>query len=242
MDISESLNIWRRRSILTTALLAMALAGAAAAVTGLPRTYQADSTVIMLASRSAARLNGGNPYLSFSPSLTLTADALSRGLMAQGTVQQMAARGFSDPYTVALAPYTTTTTGSILLVSVTGSSRLSVERTLTAVTDEIGTTLARLQSNVSARNKIRALTLAFSSRATLSISQTARPLVAIILPGFLLALAIPLIVDGWIARRRIRKRAAHPEGSAHPKGSAHPEGSAGPGDQPANSRVHRVDA
>jgi hypothetical protein len=236
MDISESLNIWRRRSILTTALLAMALAGAAAAVTGLPRTYQADSTVIMLASRSAARLNGGNPYLSFSPSLTLTADALSRGLMAQGTMQQMAARGFSDPYTVALAPYTTTTTGSILLVSVTGSARQSVERTLTAVTDEIGTTLARLQSNVSPSNKIRALTLAFSSRATLSISQTARPLVAIILPGFLLALAIPLIVDGWIARRRIRKRAAYPEGSAHP------EGSAGPGDQPANSRVHRVDA
>jgi hypothetical protein len=192
--------------------------------------------VIMLASRSAARLNGGNPYLSFSPSLTLTADALSRGLMAQGTVQQMAAKGFSDPYTVALAPYTTTTTGSILLVSVTGGSRQSVERTLAAVTDEIGTTLARLQSNVSARNKIRALTLAFSSRATLSISQTARPLVAIIVPGLLLALAIPLIVDGWIARRRIRKRAAHPGASAHP------EGSAGPGDQPANSRVHRVDA
>src|SRR6266851_4200547 len=122
MYLSESFRIWRKRRYLTAALLVLALAGSGAALSTLPRTYQANSSVILLASRAAASPYGGNPYLSFSPSLTLAADAVSRELMGPGTVLSLAARGFSASYTVALAPYTTTTTGSVLLVTVAGES------------------------------------------------------------------------------------------------------------------------
>ena len=205
MNLGENLRIWRRRWILTLLLLILAVAGSTAAVMRVPRVYTADSSLILLASRSAARLNGGNPYLSFSPSLTLTASALSEELMAQGTINNLAFRGFGVPYTVALAPYTTTTTGSVLLVTVTGHGKAAVEHTLTGVTDEIQLKLAQLQSSVIPRNKIRAGTLSFSPTATVSVSQTARVLVVIIAPVLLLAFGIPVLVDGRASRRRIRR-------------------------------------
>jgi hypothetical protein len=208
MDLREAFRIWRRRRILTAALLAAALAGAAAAVMGLPRVYQSNSSVVLLASSSSARLNGGNPYLSFSPSLTLTADAVSRELMAPGTVQSLVASGFTASYTVALAPFTTSTTGSVLLVTVSGRGKTAVEGTLTGVTREIGAKLAQLQRKLAPGNRIRAVTLSFAPEATLSISQTARSLVIVIAPGLALALAIPVMVDGQITRRRIRAGAA----------------------------------
>jgi hypothetical protein len=205
MDLSETIRIWRRRWILTLVLLTLALAGTVAALRAIPRSYAADSSVVLLASPSDARQNGSNPYLSFSPSLTLTADAVSRELIAPVTVSDLAAMGYGDVYTVALPPYTTTTTGSVLLVAVTGNDKAAVEHTLQGVTHEISVKLAQLQRGVTSRRQIRAATLSASPQATLSIGQTARPLVAVITPMLLLALGIPVIADGWKARRRIRK-------------------------------------
>jgi hypothetical protein len=216
MDLGESFRIWRRRRILTIAMLILALAGSATALTGLPRAYQSDSSVILLASRSAAKLNGGNPYLSFSPSLTLTADALSRQLMAPATARDLAARGFVGAYTVALAPDTTATTGSVLLISVTSNSSSVAVRTLQAVTSEISVKLSQLQSGVAARNQIRAAALSYTPQATLSSSQTARPLVAVTVLGLLAALGIPIAVDGLLARRRIRNAAMIPDPAEGP--------------------------
>jgi hypothetical protein len=205
MDLGETIHIWRKRWILTLTLLVLASAGAVAAVIGLPRTYSADSSLVLLASRSAARQNGGNPYLSFSPSLTLTADALSRELMAPTTINALAAQGFKDVYTVALAPYTTTTTGSVLLITTAGHNQATVELTLHKVINEIGVKLTELQGSVGARHRIRVVPLSLSPQATLSIGQTARPLVGAVAPLLLLALGIPIAVDGWAARRRTRR-------------------------------------
>jgi hypothetical protein len=133
--------------------------------------------MVLLASRSAAKQNGSNPYLSFSPSLTLTADALSREIMSPGIIQHLRGKGFNGKYTVALAPYTTTTTGSVLLITVTGPRKPDVEQTLHAVTSEISAELLHLQvqSGVKPGNRIRTGTLAYTPSAALSISQTARP-------------------------------------------------------------------
>ena len=211
MDLGESARIWRRRRILTIAMLILALAGSAAAMTRLPKVYRSDSSVILLASRSAAKLNGGNPFLSFSPSLTLTADALSRELMAPATARDLAARGFLGAYTVALAPDTTATTGSVLLISVTSSSISVAERTLTAVTGEINVKLAQLQGTVPVRNQIHAAALSYTPQAALSSSQTARPLVAITVLGLLVALGTPIAVDSAVARRRAAHAAMVPD-------------------------------
>ncbi len=112
MNLGELLHIWRRRSILTAVLFIAALAGTVTTLTGLPRTYESDSSVVLLASRSAAKLTGGNPYMSFSTSLTLTGDVLSGELMAPRTVTELAANGYTNAYTVTLAPSSTATTGS----------------------------------------------------------------------------------------------------------------------------------
>ena len=120
--------------------------------------------MVLLASRSAAKVNGGNPYLSFSPSLTLTADVLSTEMAAPGAIADLAAKGVRDAYTVALAPNTTTTTGSVLLVTVTGNNRDAVERALGAVTGEVGSVLSRQQAGVPRRNRITAETISFSPR------------------------------------------------------------------------------
>lgn len=205
--MSGSRNIWRRHWILTAVLVILASAGTAEAAARLPRAYQSESSIVLLASRSAARLNGGNPYLSFNPSLTLAADVLSRALMAPGTAKGLAARGFPSPYTVALATDTTTTTGSVLQVTVTGTSRTTVERTLTGVTAEVGVKLAQLQSKVKPYGRIRTTTISFMPRPGLSASSTARPLVSVAALALLLVLGIPVLIDGQITRRRLRKSA-----------------------------------
>jgi hypothetical protein len=212
MNLSESSHIWRRHWKMTVTLVVLASTGAVAAVTMLPRSYQSDSSVVLLASRSAARLNGGNPYLSFSPSLTLTADALSLEMMAPGTAKDLAARGFPGSYAVALSPgENTVTTGSVLDVTVIDSSQAAAEDTLRAVTDQISVELTQMQGGIRPGDRIRAATLSFSPQAALSVSQTARPLVAVIALGLLLAFGIPIVVDGRITRRRIQAGALLPD-------------------------------
>jgi len=214
MDLRQAVRIWRARWILTSVLLILAMVGAAAAAAKTPRFYQSASSVVLLASRVASRQNGGNPFLSFSPSLTLTADAVSRALMAPGTVRQLAAQGFTASYTVALPPFTTSTTGSVLLVTVTGTDAAGVQRTLQAVTAQIGPQLAQLQTGVPARGQVRADTLSFTPQATLSISQTARPLVVADALLLVICLGTPIVVDGLASRRQLRDRSALPDYSA----------------------------
>jgi hypothetical protein len=232
MDFNKSLHIWRRWWIVTIMLLLLALVGISAMLTGM-RTYQSSSSVVLLASRSAARPNGGNPYLSFSPSLTLTADAVSREVMAPGTLQELTAQGFLPSYTVALAPYTTNTTGSVLLVTVTGKDMIAVERTLHAVTSEVSAKLLQLQSQnrVKPHDRVRAATLSYTPQATLSVSQTARPVVAAAALGLLLALGFPVVADGAFARRRLRRKAA-----VLPRNGPDPAGPLAPG-QPEPDRL-----
>jgi hypothetical protein len=214
MDLRQAVHIWRARWLLTSVLLILALVGAVGAGAKVPRYYQSASSVVLLASPAASTQNGGNPFLSFSPSLTLTADAVSRELMSPETVGQLAAQGFTAPYTVALPSYTTSTTGSVLQVTVTGSDAAGVQRTLQAVTARIGSQLAQLQQGVPARGQVRADTLSLTPQATLSFSQTARPLVVVGLLLLVLSLGTPIVVDGLVARRQLRDRPTLPDYSA----------------------------
>jgi hypothetical protein len=205
MDLRESLHIWRRRWILTVTLLLLASVGVAAAAKSL-RTYQAESQVVLLASRSVSRLNGGNPYLSFNGSLTLTADALSRAVTAPTVTQDLAARGYVSSYTVALATYTTTTTGSVLVVTVTGRHKLGVEGTLRAVTKEVSAQLANLQRGIPPRNQVHAATLSYWPQAGLSVGQTAHSVLPLVALALLVAFGLPVIIDGWVLRLRMRRQ------------------------------------
>ncbi len=219
MSVSRFSQIWERRWILGTAALAVAGAAIIAALVVLPRTYQAGSSVMMLAPRSAARMTGGNPYLSFSPSLTLTASAVGDEVMAPGTAQRLAARGSRAAYSVTLAPYTTDTTGSVLLITVTGSSQASVRTTLRAVTAQVATALAVLQHGVAQRSRVRAVTLSYAAAPSLNVSQTGRSMILFIVPVILAALAVPVLADAFLLRRSARRRSVRAGHAPHPADS-----------------------
>ena len=216
MDLKQAVRIWRARWIFTSVLVILAVVGAAEAAAKMPRYYQSASSVVLLASHAASKQNGGNPFLSFGPSLTLTADAVSRELTAPATVSRLAARGFTASYTVAVPPVSTFTTGSVLLVTVAGTEAAGVQHTLQAVTAQISTQLAQMQRNVPAPSRVRADTLSFAPQATLSISQTARPLVIVGALLLVICLGTPIVVDGLITRRRLRDRPMLPDSPALP--------------------------
>jgi hypothetical protein len=207
---TNSLRTGRGRWILTGGLLLLTLVGVVVALVKLPPSYQSESSVVLLASPAASRPNGDNPYLSFSPSLTLTADVVSREMMAPSTVDNLVSRGFPDSYSVALATYTTSTTGSVLLVTVSGTDKAAVELTLHGVTDEISTILAKLQAGSRPNDRIQADTLSMSSEAVLSLNQLARLLAVLIGVGLLASFGVPWIVEAQIAGRRIQRDAWTP--------------------------------
>jgi hypothetical protein len=192
-------------------MLALTLLGAVAVGEKLPPVYQSSSSVVLLASRTASKPNGQNPYLSFSPSLTLAADVLSRELVAPATVRYLAFRGYGDPYTVALPTETTQTTGSVLQVTVTGGDRASVQHTLHGVTSEISSRLARMQSGVHRAGRIRVLTLSITPQPGVSMSHTARTVALVAGLGLMLSLGLPWLVDAQVTRQVRRAQQPLPE-------------------------------
>ena len=201
MDFGEVIRIWRRRAVLTGALAFLALLAGVGALMWFPGTYQAQASVVLLASKSAAQLTGGNPYLSFTPSLSLAADVVSRALLAPRTAQQLASEGFTDSYTVGPPAYATTTTGSVLVITVTGHDQAAVENNLHAVIGQVRKVLVQIQAGMPKRDRITDVTLSTSPDAKLAASETLRPAVLTVVAALLLALSLPVVIDG-LARRR----------------------------------------
>jgi hypothetical protein len=212
MRFDEVIKVWRRRAVLTAGLVLLALASFAAALALFPATYQSQASVVLLASQAASRQAGGNPYLGFTPALSLTADVVSRTLMGPGTVRQLASEGYTDSYTVTEPTYATTATGSVLLIAVTGTDPASVEQTLHGVIGELDFTLAQMQRNIWPRHRITVSTLAASPQASLQASATVRPVAATLVLGLIAALGLPVLIDGALRRRTVRHAARKPAG------------------------------
>jgi hypothetical protein len=213
MNVLDLLHIWRRRWILTTLALLVALGGCGLAAMALPRTYQASSAVVLVPSAKAARVLGaGNPYLSFTNSISTAADILAAELTTPATARNLAAGGFTEPYS-AVAETTlaqTTASGSVLpgpfvKITVTGSSPGPVMRTLSAVTGQAGKTMLAMQRGLSRGSRIGVSVLSRAPRATLSVSAMARSLVLIVGLLVVAALTAPVLADAWAARRRVRR-------------------------------------
>jgi len=213
MNLINIFDIWRKRRILTALALLVAIAASGMTMLRLPRTYQAESTVLLVPSSRAANVLGdGNPYLSFSSSLATAADVLATELTAPPTARALAARGFSEPYT-AVSEATTSQTvasgsvlpGPFLLLTVTGSDRTRVEQTLYAVQGAVRNTVRAMQRGIAPDKRLTVSTLSTTPQATASFSKTARSLILVIGLLIALALATPLLVDAQVTRRRMRQ-------------------------------------
>jgi hypothetical protein len=202
MDIKETLRILRRRWYITGPMLLLAVAGSAA-LAARPGPYQSVSQVVLLPSAQSSKLAGGNPYLSFDDSVTLTADLLRRQLTAPPVVQSLGKNGYRSSYQVVDDPLTV---GPVLDITVTGSSKSSVEHTLVGVTDQAGKQLLVMQGHVAPIDRITLKTVSYDPTPSLLLSRKARtPLVALAI-GLVLTVAVPLTVDAAAADRRKASR------------------------------------
>jgi len=212
MRFDEVIKIWRRRAALTAGLVLLALASFATALALLPATYQSQASVVLLASKASSRQVGGNPYLGFTPALSLAADVVSRSLMGPATTRQLASEGYANSYAVTEPTYTTAATGSVLIITVTGTDPAGVERTLHGVIGELDFTLAQMQRNIWPQRRITVSTLASSPQARLQASATIRPMATTLVLGLIAALGLPVLIDGVLRRRKVRHAASKPAG------------------------------
>ena len=235
MNVLELIRIWRRRWILTTLALLVALAGCGLAAKTLPRTYKASGTIVLVPSTKAAKALGqGNPYLSFTSSVSTAADIMAAELTTPATERGLAAAGFTEPYTaVAQTTLTqTTASGSVLpgpfvVITVTGGDPGSVQRTLSAVTAQTGKTMLAMQASMPRASRIGVSVLSRAPRATLSVSAVARSLVLIVGLLLIAALTLPVLVDAAGARRRGRRGTTAPRIPAQSGARDRPQGVGG---------------
>jgi hypothetical protein len=207
MDVRKTLQILGRRWYIAVPLLLLTVA-ASAAMAARPGPYQSESQVVLLPSAQSSKLAGGNPYLSFDDSLTLTADLLRRLLINPPLVQSLGKNGYGSSYQVVDDPLTA---GPVLDITVTGTSKDSVEHTLAGVTNEAGRQLRLMQGHVAPIDLITLKTVSYDSKASLLLTRKARtPLVALAI-GLVLTVAVPLAFDAAAAdRRKSRSRARSP--------------------------------
>ncbi len=217
MDLTESVRALRRRWYVSLPLLLLTLGGTAAlAVRAGP--YQAESQVVLLPSAQTAKPAGGNPYLSFDDSLTLTADLLRRELTAPPVVHALAVRGYGSPFQVVDDPLTA---GPVLDITVTGNSKSAVEHTLAGVTSQAAKQLSAMQGGLAPIDRINVKTVSYQGRAALEISKKARTPVVVLGLGLVLTVAITLMLDAAVTDRRraviaVRSTRRYPERHAVP--------------------------
>jgi hypothetical protein len=198
MNSKETLLILCRRWYIAGPLLLLTL-GASASLAARPGPYQSESEVVLLPSAQSSKLAGGNPYLSFDDSLTLTADLLRRELTAPPLVQSLGRNGYRSSYQVADDPLTA---GPVLDITVTGNSKSSVEHTLAGVTYEAGRQLRFMQSHLAPIDRITLTTVSYAPKPSLLVSKKARTPVVALAIGLVLTLAVPLTVDAAVSDRR----------------------------------------
>lgn len=200
MEPENAVAIWRGRWILTGGLLLLTLVGVGVAIVFLPRTYQASASVVLLDSRNGSEATGGNPYLNFNASLTLTADAISRQVMDPQTASSLATHGFLGSYTVEMPTYSTSTTGSVLLITVTSNAGGGVQHTLNGIIAAVRTSLATLQSGVRPADRIQLTVLVPAAGPSIDSAHTVRSIAIVAGFGLIVALGAPWMLDAQVRR------------------------------------------
>ncbi|WP_165975610.1 hypothetical protein [Actinomadura rubrisoli] len=201
MDLLDWAGTLLRRWWLTLPLLLVALAGAGAVAVVTPWTYEAKASAVLLASPFQAKSAGGNPWLVFDSSLTVTAEVVGREMMDERTAAALRAKGLTATYVVGVAP---DSTGPVLAIDVSGDDPRVTKATLDALLATVPERLARLQSQeaVSPRAQIKMNVISASPKASLVATDKIRTVVMVLFLGLVIAVAVPLFAEVLAERRR----------------------------------------
>lgn len=206
MDLLGTLQALRRRWVLALILLAATAAGVGVAYVVLPWTYAAKANVLFLPSARMAKESGGNPYLTFSTSLNVSAEMLGRSMMDERTVADFKQLGYTGIYDVTLA---TNSNGPVLDVSVTASDKRTTQSTMDMLIKEIPQRLVSLQASGGSTppvdSRIHTNVISRTIEPELDATSKIRNLVIIGAVGLVLTVGLPVFLEG-LTQRKGRRR------------------------------------
>ncbi|MEZ0090344.1 O-antigen ligase family protein [Streptacidiphilus sp. EB129] len=148
MSLSEIHAVLRRRWYLVLPVAVLSLLAGLYLDRTVPVSYQSQSSVTLLDSTAVAKLapSYGNPISNAGGSLVVTADVLIRTLSSSDSALDLVSLGVTDRYTVGFAA---NTSGPLLTLTVTGTSRPNVLHETNVLTDFAGQQLKALQAAAS---------------------------------------------------------------------------------------------
>ncbi|WP_067452494.1 hypothetical protein [Actinomadura macra] len=201
MDLLDWVGTLLRRWWLTVPLLLVALVGSGAIALVTPYKYEAKATAVLLASPVQAKEAGGNPWLVFDSSLTVTAEVVGREMMDEQTAAALRAKGLTATYMVGVAP---DSTGPVLAIEVTGTDAAGTKATLDALLATVPLRLAKLQAQeaVTPRAQIKMNVISASPKAALVATDKIRLVVMTLFLGLAVTVAVPLFAEVLSERRR----------------------------------------
>jgi hypothetical protein len=205
VDLLDSLNILLKRWLLTLPLFILTIGALAGATVVLPWEYESQASMVLLASPLQAKSAGGNPWLVFDGSLTVTAEVVGREMMDDATVTRLRASGLTAAYTVMIAP---NSTGPVLSVDVTGKDEANTAATMKAVLAMIPDRLQQIQADggVAPAARISLSMVSVSPRPQTKSTGKLRNLAVILFAGLSITVVTPLFVESISVRRRTRLR------------------------------------
>ncbi|GII80758.1 hypothetical protein Sru01_57400 [Sphaerisporangium rufum] len=248
MDLLDSLRALLRRWPLTVTLLLATIAATVGAAVVIPWQYESSATVVFLSSRKGSQPVGGNPWLAFDASLTITAEVISRGMSDERTLQTLKSQGNTAEYTVGLAQ---DSRGPLLDITATGPDPKIAQATMETLARLSQERLTEMQrkSAILPDATIRAELVTATDKAELTPEKKIRLLVIIFAGGMLLTIGVPLFLESLAQKRRQQAQAEHtvartgqPPGAPRPPrpASAGPRPAAGGPPRPGGSAVPRA--
>ncbi|MFG1879466.1 hypothetical protein ACGFIV_31990 [Sphaerisporangium sp. NPDC049003] len=201
MDLLDSLRALLRRWPVTLALLAVTIAATVGALIAIPWQYESKATVVFLSSRKGSQPVGGNPWLAFDASLTITAEVISRGMSDERTLQKLKDEGKTADFTVGLAQ---DSRGPLLDITATGADPKVAQATMETLATLSQERLTEMQqkSSILPDATIRAELVTSSDKAELTPEKKIRLLVIIFAGGMLLTIGVPLFLESVAQKRR----------------------------------------
>lgn len=215
MSIRELFRICRRQWIVLSLALMISLIATVGAYVLTPTKYQSTAQLTMLNSEAVTNQMGdlGNPYLSFSQTLSADVDLLTRLLVSDTSARQLAAQGVTDSYTAAFA---NNALGPFMQLTVTGKTKAHVAssiNTLVAYAQQSWYSLQRA-SNAPQKTIIRLDVITQPSNPS-PVTKTKIELVGGVgIGSIIISLILVTVVDNRRGKRRHRDRAVAGNGSA----------------------------
>lgn len=169
-----------------------------------PPTYGTKASVVLLPPPVSVP-EDGNPYLQLG-GLNQAVDVLARALNSQQSAQDLNRRFPGSEYTISRD---FTTSGPILSIEVDAKDSVEASNTLQAIIDEVPSTLAALQTDLSIGStaQISSRVLTHDLEPEAGYTAKLRTLIAVAAAGILATSFAVALVDSWL-NRRDRRRAS----------------------------------